>query len=203
MINTIAMCFLRAWSRCTQWIRNCQSCSGQKYRPRSHTASFGTKIDLDTRAFVVANMVDALGDAAALRRPRGLSLARANAESCKANSCVSCLLIRHCGSLINSARAQGSGLALFEALANSGWSIDAVLTPRWFSATRKLSAWHSPSRSGEGKGRGFPVETGQSPSPLRMLPARRAERRTEFQPSCLDRRNLPKHLRVSRAASGW
>ena len=49
-----------------------------------HTASFGTKIDLDTRAFVMANMVDALGHAAALRRPRGLSLARAKAESCKA-----------------------------------------------------------------------------------------------------------------------
>jgi AcrR family transcriptional regulator len=49
-----------------------------------HTASFGTKIDLDIRAFVMANMVDALGHAAALRRPRGLSLARAKAESCKA-----------------------------------------------------------------------------------------------------------------------
>jgi hypothetical protein len=47
-----------------------------------HRASFGTKIDLDTRAF--ANMVDALGHAAALRRPRGLSPARAKAESCKA-----------------------------------------------------------------------------------------------------------------------
>src|ERR1700733_3144389 len=49
-----------------------------------HTASFGRKIDLDTRAFVMANLVDALGHAAALRRPRGLSLARAKAESCKA-----------------------------------------------------------------------------------------------------------------------
>ena len=49
-----------------------------------HTASFGTKIDLDTRAFVMANMVDALGHAVVLRRPRGLSLARAKAESCKA-----------------------------------------------------------------------------------------------------------------------
>jgi AcrR family transcriptional regulator len=49
-----------------------------------HSASFGTKIDLDARAFVVANMVDALGHAVVLRRPRGLSLARAQAESCKA-----------------------------------------------------------------------------------------------------------------------
>jgi hypothetical protein len=48
-----------------------------------HTASLGTKIDLDTRA-VMANMVDALGHAVVLRRPRGLSLARAKAESCKA-----------------------------------------------------------------------------------------------------------------------
>jgi|ERR1700683_2112458 len=47
-------------------------------------ASFGTKIDLDIRAFVMANMVDALGHAVVLRRPRGLSLARAKAESCKA-----------------------------------------------------------------------------------------------------------------------
>src|SRR5260370_11390671 len=49
-----------------------------------HTASFGRKIDLDTRAFVMANMVDALGHAVVLRRPRGLSLAWAEAESCKA-----------------------------------------------------------------------------------------------------------------------
>ena len=49
-----------------------------------HTASFGRKIDLDIRAFVMANMVDALGHAVVLRRPRGLSLARAKAESCKA-----------------------------------------------------------------------------------------------------------------------
>jgi AcrR family transcriptional regulator len=49
-----------------------------------HRARFGTKIDLDTRAFVMANMVDALGHAVVLRRPRGLSLARAKAESCKA-----------------------------------------------------------------------------------------------------------------------
>jgi hypothetical protein len=49
-----------------------------------HTASSGAKIDLDTRAFVIANMVDALGHAVVLRRPRGLSLARAKAESSKA-----------------------------------------------------------------------------------------------------------------------
>ena len=49
-----------------------------------HTASLGTKIDLDIRAFVMANMVDALGHAVVLRRPRGLSLARAKAESGKA-----------------------------------------------------------------------------------------------------------------------
>jgi AcrR family transcriptional regulator len=49
-----------------------------------HTASLGRKIDLDTRAFVMANMVDALGHAVVLGRPRGLSLARARAESCKA-----------------------------------------------------------------------------------------------------------------------
>ncbi len=49
-----------------------------------HTASLGTKIDLDTRAFVMANMVDAFGHAVVLRRPRGLSLARAQAECCKA-----------------------------------------------------------------------------------------------------------------------
>ena len=49
-----------------------------------HTASIGRRIDLDTRAFVMANMVDALGHAVVLRRPRGLSLAKAKAESCKA-----------------------------------------------------------------------------------------------------------------------
>jgi len=49
-----------------------------------HVRSFSRKIDLDTRAFVMANLVDALGHAVALRRPRGLSLARARAESCRA-----------------------------------------------------------------------------------------------------------------------
>jgi AcrR family transcriptional regulator len=49
-----------------------------------HAASLGTKIDFDVRAFIMANMVDALGHAVVLRRPRGLSLARAKAESSKA-----------------------------------------------------------------------------------------------------------------------
>jgi AcrR family transcriptional regulator len=49
-----------------------------------HRAYFGTKTDLDTRAFVMANMVDALGHAVVLRRPGSLSLARAKAESSKA-----------------------------------------------------------------------------------------------------------------------
>jgi AcrR family transcriptional regulator len=49
-----------------------------------HAEGFGRKIDLDTRAFVMANMVDALGHAVVLRRPRGLSLAKAKAESCRA-----------------------------------------------------------------------------------------------------------------------
>jgi hypothetical protein len=119
-----------------------------------HTASFGTKIDLDTRAFVVANMVDALGHAGRRFAGRAASRGKGKSRILRGASCVSCLLIRHCGSLINSAHAQRSGLALFEALGNSGLSIDAVVTPRWFSATRKLSAWRSPSRSGEG--RGFP-----------------------------------------------
>jgi AcrR family transcriptional regulator len=49
-----------------------------------HVRSLGRKIDLDIRAFVIANMVEALGHAVVLRRPHGLSLARAKAESCKA-----------------------------------------------------------------------------------------------------------------------
>jgi hypothetical protein len=39
---------------------------------------------VDTRAFVMANLVEALGHAVVLGRPRGLSLARPRAESCKA-----------------------------------------------------------------------------------------------------------------------
>lgn len=49
-----------------------------------HARSLGRNIDLDTRAFVMTNMVEALGHAVVLRRPRGLSLVRAKAESCKA-----------------------------------------------------------------------------------------------------------------------
>jgi AcrR family transcriptional regulator len=49
-----------------------------------HTKRLARKIDLETCAFVTVNMVEALGHAVALRRPLGLSLARAKAESCKA-----------------------------------------------------------------------------------------------------------------------
>jgi len=46
-------------------------------------------------------------------------------------------------------------------------------------------------------------ETGQAPSLLRMLPARRSGRRTEFQRWCQGRRNLPGRPRVSQAVSSW
>ena len=49
-----------------------------------HAKRFGRKVDLDTWAFVMVNMVEALGHAVVLRRPHGLSLAKAKAESCKA-----------------------------------------------------------------------------------------------------------------------
>ena len=49
-----------------------------------HVKSLSGKSDLDTRAFVLANMIEALGHAIVFRRPHGLSLARAKAESCKA-----------------------------------------------------------------------------------------------------------------------
>jgi AcrR family transcriptional regulator len=49
-----------------------------------HARSFGRRIDLNTRAFVVANMLDALGHSIVLRRPRGLSLEQAKRESCRA-----------------------------------------------------------------------------------------------------------------------
>jgi AcrR family transcriptional regulator len=49
-----------------------------------HQRSFGRKIDLDTAAFIVANLVESLGHAVVLRRPRGLSLVRAKQESCRA-----------------------------------------------------------------------------------------------------------------------
>lgn len=45
-----------------------------------HTREFGRKANLDTRAFFVSNMVDALGHAVVFRRPAGLSLSRAKAE---------------------------------------------------------------------------------------------------------------------------
>jgi AcrR family transcriptional regulator len=46
----------------------------------SHARELGRRIDLDTRAFFVANMVDALGHAILLRRPAGSSLSRARDE---------------------------------------------------------------------------------------------------------------------------
>lgn len=49
-----------------------------------HLRSLGREIDLDTRAFVTANLVEALGHAIVLRRPRGLSMAQAKVESCRA-----------------------------------------------------------------------------------------------------------------------
>jgi len=49
-----------------------------------HVKSLSGKSDLDTRAFVLANMIEALGHAIVFRRPHGLSLARAKAESSKA-----------------------------------------------------------------------------------------------------------------------
>ncbi len=49
-----------------------------------HAGSFRRKTDLDTRTFITANMVEALGHALVSRRPRGLSLTRAKAESSKA-----------------------------------------------------------------------------------------------------------------------
>jgi hypothetical protein len=96
-----------------------------------HTASFGTKIDLDTRAFIMANMVDALGHAVVLRRPRGLSLARGKSRILQGNSCVSCLLISHCGSLINSAHAQRSGLARLILGSGQLWCVHRCRIHSW------------------------------------------------------------------------
>lgn len=45
-----------------------------------HAREFGRRIDLDMRAFFVANMIDALGHAAVLRRPKDISLPRAKVE---------------------------------------------------------------------------------------------------------------------------
>jgi len=46
----------------------------------SHASELGERTDLDTRAFFVSNMVDALGHAILLRWPPGSSLSRARAE---------------------------------------------------------------------------------------------------------------------------
>jgi AcrR family transcriptional regulator len=54
-----------------------------------HARELGRRIDLDTRAFLVSNMVDALCHAAIFRRPAGSSLSRARAESIRA--IVTCL----------------------------------------------------------------------------------------------------------------
>jgi hypothetical protein len=45
-----------------------------------HAIELRERIDLDMRAFIVSNMVDALGHAIVLRRPLGSSLSRARAE---------------------------------------------------------------------------------------------------------------------------
>ena len=50
----------------------------------SHTKELGGRIDLDTRAFFVGNMLDALGHAIVVRRPRGSSLSRSRAELIRA-----------------------------------------------------------------------------------------------------------------------
>lgn len=49
-----------------------------------HQRSFGKKSDLETATFIVINLVESLGHAIVLHRPRSLSLARAKAASCKA-----------------------------------------------------------------------------------------------------------------------
>jgi AcrR family transcriptional regulator len=49
-----------------------------------HAKHLSVRTDLDMQAFVLGNLVDGLGHAILLRRPRGLSLARAKAECCKA-----------------------------------------------------------------------------------------------------------------------
>ena len=50
----------------------------------AHARELGGRIDVDTRAFFVANMVDALGHAIVVRRPRGSSLSRSRAELIRA-----------------------------------------------------------------------------------------------------------------------
>jgi AcrR family transcriptional regulator len=49
-----------------------------------HLSALGKRSDIGIRAFVMANLLEALGHAIMFRRPRGLSLARANLESRKA-----------------------------------------------------------------------------------------------------------------------
>jgi AcrR family transcriptional regulator len=49
-----------------------------------HAKSLGRRTDLRTRVFVMANMLDALGHALVLHRPRGLSLEAAKLEASKA-----------------------------------------------------------------------------------------------------------------------
>lgn len=49
-----------------------------------HAKDLGGIVKLDVRAFLLGNMLDALGHALVLRRPRGLSLGGARAEVCRA-----------------------------------------------------------------------------------------------------------------------
>jgi AcrR family transcriptional regulator len=49
-----------------------------------HKERFASRIDLETSAFILAHMVEALGHAVVLHRPRSLSLTKAKAESCRA-----------------------------------------------------------------------------------------------------------------------
>lgn len=49
-----------------------------------HMKNGGRRVDLDLCAFVMANLIESLGHAIVLRRPRGISLARAKAEACRA-----------------------------------------------------------------------------------------------------------------------
>jgi AcrR family transcriptional regulator len=56
-----------------------------------HAKRVGRTVKLDVRAFLLANMVEALGHALVLRRPHGLSLRSARAEVCRAIlACLEC-----------------------------------------------------------------------------------------------------------------
>jgi AcrR family transcriptional regulator len=56
-----------------------------------HAKRVGRAVKLDVRAFLLANMVEALGHALVLRRPHGLSLRSARAEVCRAIlACLEC-----------------------------------------------------------------------------------------------------------------